>query len=146
MNRNAPPPHLGVWSCSECGYRVPTADEDVLLSSGDGDDRCECGGTFTVWGCRMTHEAQAVRSMVVRLCRTLPPNVDARRLTEAGMTALDDWRSSGGDAVESFETVVTRVFLLVLQTDERVPAHIREAYAGATTLRMPPLPAPIPAI
>ena len=90
--------------------------------------------------------AQTVRSMAVRLCRALPPGVGTAWFVDAGLMALDDWRSYGGYEVEPFETAVTRVFLLVLQTDERVPARIRQGFADVTTLQMPPRPTPIPAI
>ena len=40
-------PVHGDWSCDTCDYKVPIADEEFLLSTGEGDDRCECGGTFT---------------------------------------------------------------------------------------------------
>ena len=39
-------PITGSYACNQCGYRMPVADEHVLLSTGEGDDSCECGGTF----------------------------------------------------------------------------------------------------
>ena len=40
-------PVTGNYACNQCGYHVPLADEDARLSTGEGDDACECGGTFT---------------------------------------------------------------------------------------------------
>ena len=43
----AAPAVTGNYACNQCGYHVPLADEYALLSTGEGDDSCECGGTFT---------------------------------------------------------------------------------------------------
>ena len=94
----------------------------------------------------MNRDERTVRSLAVRLCRALPPNVGTDWFVDAGLAALDDWRFCGGQEVEALETAVKRAFLQTLQTDERVPAYIRQGFADVTTLQMPPRPTPIPAI
>lgn len=39
-------PVCGEYSCDKCSYPVPLADEEFLLSSGEGTGLCECGGRF----------------------------------------------------------------------------------------------------
>ena len=84
---------------------------------------------------------QTMRSMACRLCRALPPTVDIKWLIEAGWRGLSDWCRDGGS--ESMDTVVRKALLNALQTDERMPAHIRQGFADVTNLKIPTYPEPV---
>ena len=89
---------------------------------------------------KIKQDNASVRSMVCRLGRALPSNVNTGLLFDAGIGALADWRRDG--CPESLDTVVRKALLSALQTDERMPAHIRQSFADVTDLKIPTYPEP----